>query len=135
MVVQTGLVSIATANLARLQAFYEALLGISPAVMMTNVYVEFRVPGLRLGLYTSHNPDFVARLGATSICLQVTSLDPILALAVIAEQSISKIRHDFHGREFDVVDPDGNRVVIHEPSSQFWDRLGYSAASVESQLN
>lgn len=130
--IQVGLLSIATANLDQLQAFYQNLLGMPPTVTLPRVYVEFRLTGLRLGLYTSHHPDFKACRGASSLCLQVNSLDPMLANW--ADHLVSPVREDFHGREVDLWDPDGNRVVIHEPSKEFWDLMNLEIQVGSQQL-
>ena len=119
----TGLLSIATPNLASMQEFYCALLGTSPVVVLEDTYLEFRLRGLRLGLYRSHNPEYRACLGASSLCLQVDSLDAVLALPTLRSVSISQMRTEFHGREVDFCDPDGNRIVLHEPSKAFWDLM------------
>ncbi len=118
--ISTALISMATPQLEPMQRFYQALLRIDPAVEMPGTYVEFRLPGLRLGLYRSQNPEFTPCLGATSLCLQVRSLEDLLALPILGTVSISPVREAFHGREVDLCDPDGNRIVIHEPSPSFW---------------
>jgi len=123
MTISTALISIATPQLDRLQGFYWDLLDQSWAIQIPGTYVEFRLPGLRLGLYRSSNPEFAACLGATSLCLQVKSLDDLLARPVLSSISISSVREAFHGREVDLCDPDGNRIVIHEPSESFWQML------------
>jgi catechol 2,3-dioxygenase-like lactoylglutathione lyase family enzyme len=115
-----GLVSIATPDLPRLQAFYQDLLGTEPVAVIPEIYVEFQLSGLRLGLYRSHHPDFVAQPGAISICLQVKSLEAFLQNPSLPGLQLSSERHAEHGKEVDCRDPDGNRIVIHEPSPQFW---------------
>ncbi|MGK7911622.1 MAG: VOC family protein [Synechococcus sp.] len=119
----TALLSIATSNLVRMQEFYCSLLETPPAVVLEETYLEFRLKGLRLGLYRSHNPDYLACLGASSLCLQVQDLDAVLALPILKSVSISPLRSEFHGREVDFCDPDGNRIVVHEPSQAFWDLM------------
>ncbi len=135
-----ALVSLATPDLPRLQHFYQALLGIPAQVQLPTdgepVYVEFRLPGLRLGLYRaphgaeghrSHHPDFVAQAGAVSLCLQVQDLAGSLleAQGVLQDYRIpvSPMRQDFHGQEVDLYDPDGNRIVLHQPAAAFWQAM------------
>ena len=115
----TGLLSIATQTLKPMQDFYSSLLGMDPAVDLEGTYIEFRLTGLRLGLYRSRNPAYRACLGAMSVCLQVADLDAMLALPLLESVKVSAIRCEFHGREVDFCDPDGNRIVLHEPSQQF----------------
>ncbi len=117
--ISSALISIATPDLDQLQAFYRELVGADPVVEIPPVYVEFRLPDLRLGLYCSHKPDYAARLGAVSLCLQVDHLDRILELPILKTVEISELRQEAHGREVDFCDPDGNRIVVHEPSSWF----------------
>lgn len=128
-VLSTALVSLATPDLGRMDRFYRQLLGPWLAVEVPETYIEFRPPGLRLGLYRSSNPDYTACLGAISICLQVESLEAILALPILDSVSISPLREAFHGREVDFCDPDGNRIVVHEPSPAFWQLMGLSPSS------
>ena len=123
-----GLLSIATHNLATLQQFYRDLLDCDPDVDLADTYVEFRLSGFRLGLYRSSNPDFAPSLGATSLTLQVTDLDAVLAKPVMQNTNLSEMRVEFHGREVDFCDPDGNRIVLHEPSSTFWQLMGLEAS-------
>ncbi|MGK7908110.1 MAG: VOC family protein [Synechococcus sp.] len=127
MTAALGLLSIATPNLEDMRAFYCALLEVEPAVELEGGYLEFRLQGLRLGLYRSKNPDYRACRGASSICLQVTDLDAVLELAVLDGVQISQERVESHGREVDFCDPDGNRVVVHEPSATFWNLMRLSA--------
>lgn len=122
--ISAALVSLATPNLETMQQFYRDLLGSSPAVEIPNSYSEFRLPGLRLGVYRSHDPDFRACLGAVSLCLQVSALEEILSLPCLASVEVSPVREAYHGREVDFCDPDGNRIVLHEPSPSFWQILG-----------
>lgn len=132
-----ALVSVATLDLPRLQRFYRDLLGISPQVQLPTegdpVYVEFRLPGLRLGLYRSRHLDGGAQTEAVSLCLQVQdlqgSLTTLEGLAEAYQISISPLRQAFHGQEVDFRDPDGNRIVLHQPSAAFeeataWDPQG-----------
>lgn len=131
MQIAAALLSLATPNLPRLLHFYQALLGIPPQVQLSRegepVYVEFRLPGLRLGLYRSLHPEFAAQAGAASLCLQVQDLAACLGslAAVLAEHqiSVSPLRQAFHGQEVDLRDPDGNRIVLHQPSAAFWQAM------------
>ncbi|MEN9232386.1 MAG: VOC family protein [Thermostichus sp. DG02_5_bins_236] len=133
MRISAALISLATPDLPRLCHFYQSLLGIPPQVQLSTlrdpVYVEFQLPGLRLGLYRSHHPDFVARAGAMSLCLQVEdlqgSLSKIQALLEDYRIAVSPIRQDFHGQEVDFGDPEGNRIVLHQPSPAFWQAMDW----------
>lgn len=115
--------SLATPDLPRSQQFYQALLGISPEVVQPGKYAEFRLVGLRLSIYASTHPDFKASLGATGICLQVDNLEEVLQKPVVSALTISPVRTASHGREVDFCDPDGNRIIVHEPAEAFRDFL------------
>ena len=121
-----GLLAIATQNLPLLQPFYQSLLGLEPSVTLEGSYIEFRLPHFRLGLYRSNNPEYLPRLGATSLTLQVSDLDAVLANPILSNIHISPLRVEFHGREVDFCDPDGNRIVLHEPSEDFWQLMKLS---------
>lgn len=129
-----ALVSVATLDLPRLQRFYRDLLGISPQVQLPTegdpVYVEFRLPGLRLGLYRSRHLDGGAQAAAVSLCLQVQdlqgSLTTLEGLAGAYQLSISPLRQAFHGQEVDFRDPDGNRIVLHQPSAAFGEATAWN---------
>ncbi|MGF1574321.1 MAG: VOC family protein [Cyanophyceae cyanobacterium] len=120
----TGLLSVATPDVPRLGSFYRDLLGIDPAVTYGDSYQEFRIPGLRLGIYRSHKPEFQPQLGSVSLCLQVHNLGTLLQQPVLAGIPISVVRTEGHGAEVDFLDPDGNRVVLHQPSALFSELLG-----------
>ncbi|HIK20843.1 MAG TPA: VOC family protein [Synechococcus sp. M44_DOE_062] len=133
MQISSAFVSVATPDLPRLQRFYRALLGIPPQVQLPTdgdpVYVEFRLPGLRLGLYRNRHLDCGAQTEAVSLCLQVQdlqgSLTTLEGLAEAYQLSISPLRQAFHGQEVDFRDPDGNRIVLHQPSAAFGEAIGW----------
>lgn len=122
---RAALVSVGTRDVPRLQAFYSALLGLSPVVFLGDRYVEFRPPGLRLGLYFTSQDDWQPHWGSTSICLQVEDLEELLAIPILQGASISPLRTASHGREVDCRDPDGNRIVLHEPTPDFWAAMAW----------
>lgn len=110
------LVSIATADLARLEAFYTALFKAPPQFWQGDRYCEYHVANLRLGLYSSNNSRFVTVASAMSLCVQVAELEPWLTPDMVVKTAS-------HGREVEVYDPDGNRIVLHEPAPSFWPQL------------
>jgi catechol 2,3-dioxygenase-like lactoylglutathione lyase family enzyme len=140
MEIAAALFSLATPNLPRLLRFYQALLGIPPQVRVPPqgdpVYGEFRLPGLRLGLYHSREPELAVPGGAASLCLQVRDLAGYLGslAAVLAEYQISPspLRQAFHGQEVELRDPDGNRIVLHQPSAPFWEAMALGSIPQES---
>ncbi len=113
-----GLVSIATPDHQRLEEFYTALLQQEPTMRLGDHYCEYQLPGLRLGVYGSDKPEFAAMAGAVSICVQVERLEDWLP----PDQDYV-IKTASHGREVELRDPDGNRLVIHEPVPALWPQL------------
>ncbi len=140
MQIAAALLSLATPNLPRLLHFYQALLGIPPQVQLSRegepVYVEFRLPGLRLGLYRSLHPEFAAQAGAASLCLQVQDLAACLGslAAVLAEHqiSVSPLRQAFHGQEGGLP---GSRWQSHCVAPTFCGLLAGDDLGGDLQLN
>lgn len=58
-----------------------------------------------------------------SLCLQVDDLDRVLRSPALTTVNMSAVREAAHGREVDFCDPDGNRVVVHQPSAEFFEVL------------
>lgn len=54
--------------------------------------------------------------------------------AVLAEYQISPspLRQAFHGQEVELRDPDGNRIVLHQPSAPFWEAMALGPIPQES---
>ncbi|MGQ9837977.1 MAG: VOC family protein [Cyanobacteriota bacterium] len=138
MRISAALISLATPNLPRLCHFYQSLLGSPPQFQLPTsadpVYVEFRLPGLRLGLYRNPHlnsyPDCAVQAGAMSLCLQVEDLQGSLArIQVLLEDyriAVSPLRQAFHGQEVDFADPEGNCIILHQPSPAFWQAMGWA---------
>lgn len=114
---KAAFVTIAAQQFEPLLQFYTRLLEQSPHPYKPNVYAEFQLPGLRLGIF---NPKVQSELaaaanGTISLCLEVTSLEASIAhLASIGYPSTPKISIASHGREFYTYDPDGNRLIVHQ---------------------
>lgn len=115
-----ALVAIATPNLDRLVPFYRDLLGQSPVVHQPQVYAEFRLPELRLGLFQPQ-PErwgtFAAEnSGSISLCLEVDHLALAMQrLAQLGYPPVGDIMTASHGQEVYSYDPDGNRLILHQP--------------------
>jgi predicted enzyme related to lactoylglutathione lyase len=111
-----GLVTIAATDFDRVWKFYAHLLGQEPQPFTANVYAEFKLPGICLGIFrpkASHS--FVPGSGTMSLCLEVDDLEQAIAHAQIGHAaSAAKIVTASHGREADVYDPEGNRIILHQ---------------------
>ena len=113
--------------------FYERLLNQSPNPHRPNVYAEFHLAGLRLGLFhpqASHRAEFSQpERSSISLCLEVNNLEQSrqavdAAYAALTQQlptweggqtpHYGMIAIASHGRECYAYDPEGNRLILHE---------------------
>lgn len=116
---QNAFVAIATSDLNRLISFYTQLLGYPPQTLIPQVYAEFQLPGLRLGIFkpkTDDQGEFQpASRGQMSLCLEVQDLETVIAhLDHIGYPPHREITVASHGREIYLHDPTGNRIILHE---------------------
>ncbi|WP_313930007.1 VOC family protein [Trichocoleus sp. FACHB-262] len=116
---QTAWVTIAATDFDRLLEFYRQFLQQDPQLLLPNAYAEFRLPGLKLGIFkpkTSHQPEFQApEHSAMSLCLEVEDLDTAIShLEAIAAPPSGQIIVATHGREIYAYDPEGNRLILHQ---------------------
>ena len=76
-------VAIAAQDWPRAIAFYQALLDQPPRPCLENVYAEFHLPGLRLGIFkpgAQHRAEFAQPAqSAFSLCLEVIDLERAIA--------------------------------------------------------
>ncbi len=110
-------VALASTQLNRQVDFYRAFLAIEP-VLLTPTYAEFRLPGLRLALFTpkaSHREEFAHSAGSPlSLCLEVKDLRGAIArLHSLGYPPPGDIMHTSHGQEIYAYDPEGNRLILH----------------------
>jgi catechol 2,3-dioxygenase-like lactoylglutathione lyase family enzyme len=135
--VVNAFVTLGTGQLESLVDFYQALLGLAPTVQLPNVYAEFQLPGLRLGLFRPQSAVDEARSVAkvpgiemsgrspqaqalapewgVGFCLEVVDLDAAIAhLATLGYPPLGPIRTASHGREVYAYDPDGNGFILHQ---------------------
>jgi predicted enzyme related to lactoylglutathione lyase len=115
-------VALASSQLGRLVAFYEALLGQAPQPHWPQHYAEFNHGGLKFGIFqpqASHQDEFQAdRAGALSLCLEVTNLEQAIdQLTRLGCPPPGPILTASHGREIYAYDPDGNRLILHQSPS------------------
>ncbi len=114
-----SLVTIATINIEILVKFYQQLFSEKPIGYIPNVYAEFQLPNLRLGLFKpkpTHASEFInATQSKISLCLEVSNLENAIAhLTTMGYPPPATIITASHGREIYAYDPDGNRIILHE---------------------
>lgn len=119
-----GRVAIAAINFDEMKQFYCRILQQEPARSIQDVYVEFQLPDLRLGLFKprpDNRPEFLHDTRSTaSIVLEVLDIDEAAKHFRAVGCTPGKIIDAFHGKEFYVYDPAQNRLIIHEEKPQIW---------------
>jgi predicted enzyme related to lactoylglutathione lyase len=113
------LITIATVNLQKLVYFYMQVLGQEPVKMIPNIYAEFQILNLTLGIFkpkTIDESEFAMNSKSpVSLCIEVTNLEKAIAqLKNIGYPVEGKISIASHGREIYAYDPDGNRLILHQ---------------------
>lgn len=114
-----SLVTIGAIAFDELVDFYCQLLEQAPQPFLPEVYGEFRINGLRLGIFKpkpDHQREFATSLGSgLSLCLEVQNLENAIAhLQAIGHPVNAPITIASHGREVYGYDPAGNRLILHE---------------------
>lgn len=112
-------VTLATSNLDKLVLFYTSLYQQKPQIYQQNVYAEFEISGLRLGIFQPHQSkesEFANSCNnRMSLCLEVENLESAIAhLTNIGYPPLGKIVTASHGKEIYAYDPDGNRLILHQ---------------------
>ncbi len=111
-------VTLAAADAEILVWFYRQLLEQEPKPYIPNVYAEFRLTGLRLGIFQpkpNHRQEFENSSQSTmSLCLEVDDLEDAIAhLTSMGYPPPGEITTASHGREIYAYDPVGNRLILH----------------------
>jgi hypothetical protein len=102
-----------------LKKFYQALLMQDPVIDIPDVYAEFVLGALRIGVFrpsNAHRTEFESlSSGSMSLCIEVEDLDRAIAhLATLGYPPPGPIQHTSHGREIYAYDPQHNRIILHE---------------------
>lgn len=119
MVIQftDSFVTLAAFDIELLVHFYSQLLG-TPTFQISNVYAQFQLPGLRLGIFKpkeSNMQEFKSAKSRISLCLEVTDLEDAIAhLTTLGYPPPGEIITASHGREIYAYDPEGNRLILHQ---------------------
>lgn len=114
--------TLGTQQLDKLVNFYTDCLGKSPQLYVPDVYAEFHLPGLKLGIFhpkADNVPEFVApNSGAMSLCLEVQDLEAAIAhLTHLGYPPPGNPTTASHGSEIYTYDPDGNRLILHQSNT------------------
>lgn len=113
-----ALVTLAVINIENIRNFYTQLLNQAPINQIPNVYVEFQLSGLRLGIFQpkiTNQQEFESGKSRMSLCLEVTDLENAIAhLTSLGYPPPGEIITASHGREIYAYDPEGNRLILHQ---------------------
>ncbi|OWY67317.1 glyoxalase [cyanobacterium TDX16] len=114
-----SLVTLATQDFELLVNFYQQFLEQTPLERIPNIYAEFQISGLRLGIFkpkASNQAEFInSTQSSMSLCLEVKDLEAAIAhLTEIGCPPLGQIVTASHGREIYAYDPDGNRIILHQ---------------------
>jgi catechol 2,3-dioxygenase-like lactoylglutathione lyase family enzyme len=112
-------VTIATTDLEISVCFYTDLFKIKPVKIIPNVYAEFQLKGVKLGIFkakTTNESEFTNSLKSKmSLCLEVSNLEDAIAhLTILGYPPPGEITTASHGREIYAYDPDENRIILHQ---------------------
>ncbi|MCY7324252.1 MAG: VOC family protein [Phormidesmis sp. CAN_BIN36] len=113
-------VTLAASEFNRAIEFYDRLLDQPPTSLIPNVYAEFQLPGLRLGIYKPKQNESspATPFPAISLCLEVDDLEAAIEqITQINYPPPGEILTSSHGREIYGYDPDGNRLILYQRSS------------------
>ncbi|MEA5619212.1 VOC family protein [Cronbergia sp. UHCC 0137] len=118
-----AIATIATVNFELLVNFYTQLLEQTPKTFIPDVYAEFEVGNLQLGIFkpkNTHTGEFAGNSKSSlSLCLEVENLeDGIFHLQSLGYPPLGEISTASHGREIYAYDPDGNRLILHQSYQQ-----------------
>ncbi|MBW4694134.1 MAG: VOC family protein [Lyngbya sp. HA4199-MV5] len=118
-----ALLTLSTTRFSALTQFYSQLFNLQPVVLRPNIYAEFHLPGLKLGIFhptpTPHSPLPTPHSSTgMSLCLEVENLDSAIAhLTQLGYPPPGDIITASHGREIYAYDPDGNWLILHQAES------------------
>jgi len=112
-------VAIATVNFEKLVDFYIKFLSQNPTNYIPNVYAEFEIYRLKLGIFQpklSHTSEFNDSFKSyMSLCLEVNDLESVMHhLETLGHPPFGEIINASHGREIYAYDIDGNRIILHQ---------------------
>lgn len=113
-----ALITLAATDFEIVVKFYTKLLAQEPKPYLLNVYAEFRLSGLRLGIFkpkANHEAEFKSADGGMSLCLEVVDLEKAIAyISSLGYPPLGEITIASHGREVYAYDPMHNRLILHQ---------------------
>ena len=114
--------TLAATDIDTLVGFYAQLLTQEPKLYIPDVYAEFQLSGLRLGIFKpkeNHRVEFEnSAQSGMSLCLEVDDLEKAIAhLASLGYPPPGEITTASHGREIYAYDPAKNRLILHQSKS------------------
>jgi len=114
--------TLAATDMDTLVGFYAQLLAQEPKLYIPDVYAEFQLSGLRLGIFKpkeNHRVEFEnSAQSGMSLCLEVDDLEKAIAhLTSIGYPPPGEITTASHGREIYAYDPAKNRLILHQSKS------------------
>ncbi|MDJ0735087.1 MAG: VOC family protein [Nostocaceae cyanobacterium] len=117
-----AIVTIATVNFEKLVHFYTEFLCANPTQFIPNIYAEFQLPSVKLGIFQpkeTHISEFEnSAQGKMSLCLEVSNLENAIAhISDLGYPPPGKIINASHGKEIYAYDPDGNRLILHQAAT------------------
>ena len=116
-------ITIASPEISILVEFYSQLLEQKPHPYIPNVYAEFDLLGLRLGIFQPKKESLLefanSQNSTMSICLEVEDLQlAVNHLSAMGYPPPGEIISASHGREIYAYDPLGNRLILHRSNKQ-----------------
>ncbi len=113
-----ALVTLAAADFETMVKFYCELLAQEPSPYILQVYAEFQLSGLRLGIFkpkAANEVEFASVGGGMSLCVEVVDLELAIAyLTYLGYPPPGVITTASHGREIYAYDPMHNRLILHQ---------------------
>lgn len=118
MEIRKAWVTIAAQDLARSIEFYRQLFRQEPISEMPNKYAEFDIAGLRLGIYQPRSTELQpsSEFPTMSLCVEVENLEAAIDHLKQIGASSGEIIPSSHGKELFAYDPDGNRIILYQPT-------------------
>jgi predicted enzyme related to lactoylglutathione lyase len=118
---QRAFVALGANNWQVVVEFYQQLLGQKPQSLVPNIYAEFSLQGLQLGIFYPKDAEEFnnSKAASLSLCLEVDNLEKAIAvLTKLGYPPPGKIAIASHGREIYATDPAGSRLILHEAIPQ-----------------
>lgn len=113
--------ALSTENIQTLTDFYSQLLQREPDVFRPTVYAEFQLEKLRIAIFKpklERKQEFENFGSGMSLCLEVEDIN--LAISNLIDMGFpppGEIIEASHGKEIYAYDPEGNRLIIHQPKT------------------